>query len=107
MLAYIYICLFDRASCPGSRARVSLPAVARAPWEGRGKNAFRNPLPPAGDARSRREGPISTSRRLRSVHGGNLMGLGRFLDVWACFLSDELHRSALTAMGAGPLLGRF
>jgi len=71
------------------------------------KIAVRNPLQPPGDARSRRQTGIMASRRLRSVHGGNLMGLGRFLDVWACFLSDELHRSALADMGAAPMSGRF
>ena len=35
------------------------------------------------------------------------MGRRRFVDVQACFLFDELHRSALATMGAGPLLGWF
>ena len=41
------------------------------------------------------------------MHGGDLMGLGFFLDVWACYLFDELHRSALADMGAAPMSGRF
>jgi len=82
-------------------------AHPRIPMARGAKIAAKSPLQPAGDARSRREGAISASRRLRSVHGGNLMGLGRFLDVWACFLSDDLHRSAQADMGAAPMSGRF